>query len=169
IDPGGEGTRDIECQSIAGSFVHSDVEGWRDNSLPTLYILLQRSGYRRSGRRPSSARLSLSLQAGISPVHQAQILSYLKLSGKSFGLLINFNVVHLKEGAGWPQQRCPNPKSLAEVFCLKSARLTKSSLQKILRNSINSSVKRRRNSLPTRLSLTSRRWSTRTSPSLASC
>jgi len=35
---------------------------------------------------------------GISPVHQAQILSYLKLSGKSIGLLINFNVVHLKDG-----------------------------------------------------------------------
>ena len=34
----------------------------------------------------------------ISPVHQAQILSYLKLSGKSVGLLINFNVVHLKDG-----------------------------------------------------------------------
>jgi GxxExxY protein len=34
----------------------------------------------------------------ISPVHQAQIISYLKLSGKSVGLLINFNVVHLKEG-----------------------------------------------------------------------
>lgn len=32
------------------------------------------------------------------PVHQAQILSYLKLSGKSLGLLINFNVVHLKDG-----------------------------------------------------------------------
>jgi len=35
---------------------------------------------------------------GISPVHQAQVLSYLKLSGKSIGLLINFNVVHLKDG-----------------------------------------------------------------------
>lgn len=35
---------------------------------------------------------------GISPVHQAQILSYLKLSGKSVGLLINFNVVHLRDG-----------------------------------------------------------------------
>ncbi len=35
---------------------------------------------------------------GISPVHQAQILSYLKLSGKSIGLLINFNVVHLRDG-----------------------------------------------------------------------
>jgi GxxExxY protein len=34
----------------------------------------------------------------VSPVHQAQLLSYLKLSGKSLGLLINFNAVHLKDG-----------------------------------------------------------------------
>lgn len=34
----------------------------------------------------------------ISPIHQAQILSYLKLSGKPIGLLMNFNVVHLKDG-----------------------------------------------------------------------
>lgn len=34
----------------------------------------------------------------ISPVHQAQIISYLKLSNRSLGLLINFNVVHLKDG-----------------------------------------------------------------------
>ena len=34
----------------------------------------------------------------VAPVHYAQVISYLKLSGKSLGLLINFNVVHLKEG-----------------------------------------------------------------------
>ena len=34
----------------------------------------------------------------ISPVHHAQVISYLKLSGKSIALLINFNVVHLKDG-----------------------------------------------------------------------
>ena len=32
------------------------------------------------------------------PIHQAQLLSYLKLSGKRVGLLINFNVLHLKNG-----------------------------------------------------------------------
>ena len=32
------------------------------------------------------------------PVHKAQMISYLKLSGKSLGLLINFNVTHLREG-----------------------------------------------------------------------
>jgi GxxExxY protein len=34
----------------------------------------------------------------IAPIHHAQLLSYLKLSGRSLGLLINFNVVHLKDG-----------------------------------------------------------------------
>jgi len=32
------------------------------------------------------------------PVHRAQVLSYLKLSGLKLGLLINFNVPHLRDG-----------------------------------------------------------------------
>ena len=32
------------------------------------------------------------------PVHQAQLLTYLRLSGKKVGLLINFNVAVLKNG-----------------------------------------------------------------------
>ena len=32
------------------------------------------------------------------PVHEAQLLTYLKLSGVKLGLLINFNVLHLKDG-----------------------------------------------------------------------
>lgn len=34
----------------------------------------------------------------VSAVHQAQLLSYLKLSRKKLGLLINFNVMHLRDG-----------------------------------------------------------------------
>ena len=34
----------------------------------------------------------------ITPVHQAQLLTYLKLGQKHLGLLINFNVVHLRDG-----------------------------------------------------------------------
>jgi GxxExxY protein len=34
----------------------------------------------------------------INPVHQAQLLSYLRLSGISVGLLINFHVAHLRDG-----------------------------------------------------------------------
>ena len=38
----------------------------------------------------------------ITPVHLAQLITFLKLSGKYVGLLMNFNVVHLRTGfAGW--------------------------------------------------------------------
>jgi GxxExxY protein len=32
------------------------------------------------------------------PLYDAQLLSYLKLSGNKIGLLINFNVMRLKDG-----------------------------------------------------------------------
>jgi GxxExxY protein len=34
----------------------------------------------------------------IHPVHQAQLLSYMRLSGIGVGLLINFHVTHLRDG-----------------------------------------------------------------------
>ena len=36
--------------------------------------------------------------AGISAIHEAQLMSYLKLSNRRYGLLINFNVKLLREG-----------------------------------------------------------------------
>ena len=32
------------------------------------------------------------------PIHMAQLLSYLKLSGLKLGYLLNFNVVHMRDG-----------------------------------------------------------------------
>ena len=32
------------------------------------------------------------------PIHKAQLLTYLRLSNKPLGLLLNFNVVHLRHG-----------------------------------------------------------------------
>jgi GxxExxY protein len=34
----------------------------------------------------------------LAPIHDAQVLTYLKLSGLRVGLLINFNVILLKQG-----------------------------------------------------------------------
>ncbi|MGH6950740.1 MAG: GxxExxY protein, partial [Vitreimonas sp.] len=34
----------------------------------------------------------------LAPVHEAQLLTYLRLSGRRLGLLINFNVALLKQG-----------------------------------------------------------------------
>lgn len=42
--------------------------------------------------------IELKAIEGILPVHEAQLLSYLKLANKRMGFLINFNVVLLKSG-----------------------------------------------------------------------
>ena len=42
--------------------------------------------------------VELKVVEQILEVHKAQLLSYLKLANKEVGLLINFNVVHLKHG-----------------------------------------------------------------------
>ena len=34
----------------------------------------------------------------LAPIHEAQLLSYLRLSGKKLGLLINFHVLHMRDG-----------------------------------------------------------------------
>ena len=44
----------------------------------------------------------------LAPIHTAQMLTYLKLSGKPVGLLINFNVPVLKDGV----KRILNPDAL---------------------------------------------------------
>jgi len=42
--------------------------------------------------------LELKAVSSILPVHEAQLLTYLKLTGKPLGLLLNFNVPLLKNG-----------------------------------------------------------------------
>jgi GxxExxY protein len=46
----------------------------------------------------SEVVVELKVVEQILEVHKAQLLSYLKLSDKRVGLLINFNVVHLRDG-----------------------------------------------------------------------
>jgi GxxExxY protein len=43
------------------------------------------------------------------PIHQAQLLSYLKLSGCKVGLLINFNVKVVKDGIRRMVNEFPDP------------------------------------------------------------
>jgi GxxExxY protein len=77
------------------------VQGATQVGLPVVYrrVMLE-LGYRMDLLVEDLVVVEIKSVEAISPVHQAQILSYLKLSGKSIGLLINFNVVHLKNGIG---------------------------------------------------------------------
>jgi GxxExxY protein len=45
-----------------------------------------------------SVVLELKVVDEINPIHEAQILTYLKFSNKRYGLLLNFNVTVLKHG-----------------------------------------------------------------------
>ena len=42
--------------------------------------------------------LEIKSLAAILPIHEAQLVTYLKLSGKPIALLFNFNVPHLRDG-----------------------------------------------------------------------
>jgi GxxExxY protein len=68
-------------------------------SLPVAYdgVRLD-AGYRIDLLVESSVIVELKAVERLLPVHEAQIPSYLKLSGYTVGLLLNFNVVHFKNG-----------------------------------------------------------------------
>ena len=67
--------------------------------LPVLYdSVLIDIGYRLDLLVNSEVIVEIKAVQAVSPVHRAQMLTYLKLARKHVGLLINFNVAHLKEG-----------------------------------------------------------------------
>ncbi|HEX8889619.1 MAG TPA: GxxExxY protein [Pyrinomonadaceae bacterium] len=68
-------------------------------SLPVLYDGIKiDAGYRIDLMVNDAVIVELKTVERLLPVHQAQLLSYLKLSGKRAGLLINFHVPHLRDG-----------------------------------------------------------------------
>src|SRR5438874_1944038 len=67
--------------------------------LPVMYKGLKLDcGYRLDVVVNDSVVIELKSVEQILPIHQAQLLTYLRLSGKKVGLLINFNVAVLKNG-----------------------------------------------------------------------
>ena len=51
--------------------------------------------------------LELKAAERILPIHEAQLLSYLKLSGLHVGLLINFHAIRIKDGLKRLIRSCP--------------------------------------------------------------
>jgi GxxExxY protein len=71
----------------------------RQVELPVAYKGLKLDcGYRLDVVVSNAVIVELKSIEQISPIHQAQLLTYLRLSGKRVGLLINFNVAVLKNG-----------------------------------------------------------------------
>src|SRR5262245_48750273 len=67
--------------------------------LPVLYNNVQvDAGYRIDLLVENCIIVELKAVEKLLPLHVAQVLTYLKLSGRKVGLLINFNVPHLRQG-----------------------------------------------------------------------
>jgi GxxExxY protein len=47
---------------------------------------------------PDVLKAQIKAMEKLLPLHLAQVLTYLELSGFQVGLLVNFNVPHLREG-----------------------------------------------------------------------
>ena len=77
----------------AGLTVESQVD------LPIVYdgIKLD-AGYRIDLLVENAVIVELKAVEALLPIHEAQLLSYLKLSNKQLGLLLNFHVVQFKSG-----------------------------------------------------------------------
>lgn len=71
----------------------------RQKALPVVYqdVKLD-AGYRIDLLVEHSIILELKSVDEIAPIHKAQLMTYLKLSGLKLGLLLNFNVQDMKKG-----------------------------------------------------------------------
>lgn len=68
-------------------------------ALPVIYENLRLdSGYRIDLIVEDKIIVELKCVETLLPIHKAQLLTYLRLANKPLGLLVNFNVVHLRDG-----------------------------------------------------------------------
>ena len=84
---------------LAFELSESRLKVEQQKTLPIIYrdVKLD-AGYRLDMLVEDSVIVEVKAVEQIAPIHQAQLLSYLKLSGCQVGLLINFNFKMLKQG-----------------------------------------------------------------------
>lgn len=85
----------MEINEISGQIVDAAM---KVHSALGPGLLENALGYRLDLLVEDAVIVELKAVEKIAPIHEAQLLSYLKLSGKKIGLLLNFNVLHLKDG-----------------------------------------------------------------------
>ena len=86
-----------EC--LCYEFQQKKMSFERQKPLPVIYKEVKLDcGYKLDVVVENIIILELKACEKIEPIHEAQLLTYLKLSGMKVGLLINFNVPVLKDG-----------------------------------------------------------------------
>ena len=86
-----------ECLSY--ELIKNGLSIKRQQATPVVYKEIKlECGYRIDILVENLVVVELKVVDEFNPVHTAQILTYMKFSNKSLGLLINFNVTVLKDG-----------------------------------------------------------------------
>jgi len=84
---------------LAYELIQREMKVEQQKPLPLIYRDVQLDcGYRIDLLVDEAVIVEIKSVDSLAPIHQAQLLSYLKLSGCEVGLLINFNVKLLKQG-----------------------------------------------------------------------
>lgn len=79
--------------------IKSGMTVYRQVALPVIYDEIKLdAGYRIDLIVNNSVIIEIKSVDALAPIHTAQMLTYLKLSDKKLGLLINFNESDLKKG-----------------------------------------------------------------------
>ncbi|MEX6686764.1 GxxExxY protein [Danxiaibacter flavus] len=86
-----------EC--LAFELMKAGLQIERQAPVPVIYKQIHLNcGYRIDILVEKTLVLELKSVDALAPVHEAQILTYMKFANKPIGLLINFNVLLLKNG-----------------------------------------------------------------------
>ncbi|HMQ02681.1 MAG TPA: GxxExxY protein [Pyrinomonadaceae bacterium] len=87
------------CECLARELLIQGIEFQREVPVPVVYkgVKLE-CGYRLDFLVNGSVVVEVKAVEAIPPVFEAQLLTYLRLGGWKLGLLINFNVIVLKDG-----------------------------------------------------------------------
>jgi len=86
-------------QCLAHELRCRDLTVVRQVALPVLYRGVSiDAGFRLDLLVNELVVVEIKAAERLMPIHEAQLLTYLKLSGKRLGLLINFNTVRIKDG-----------------------------------------------------------------------
>lgn len=79
--------------------IKSGLKIERQKAIPIIYKDIKLDcGYRADLIVDEKVLIELKTVETFNPVHEAQILTYLKFAEKKLGLLMNFNVLRLKDG-----------------------------------------------------------------------
>jgi len=86
-------------QCLAFELNRRDLQVERQKLLPLIYQgMKMEAGYRLDLLVESKVIVEVKSVERLEPIHEAQLLSYLKLSGLNLGFLINFNTRLIKDG-----------------------------------------------------------------------